>query len=157
MARQRPSRPARGPSSMSSSSGAILHTAHESRRSMYPDMQARVSDAEDSEPSNRPRRTDSPFLPPPRGSTRSHESVSGSGHSSRSGRSRHSQSSRSGFSEAPEDSISSRGASPPNRDCHPHPHGRDPDMHWSPESAWYRNSRGPYVRIKAKNAVGVMC
>ncbi len=47
--------PARPSSNMSSSSGASFHTAHENRQSMYPGMQARVSDAGDSELARRPR------------------------------------------------------------------------------------------------------
>ena len=43
--------PARPSSNMSSSSGTSFHTAHENRQSMYPGMQARVSDAGESEPS----------------------------------------------------------------------------------------------------------
>ena len=46
---------ARQSSDMSSTSGASFHSAHESRRSMYPGMQARVSDGEASEPSRRSR------------------------------------------------------------------------------------------------------
>lgn len=47
--------PARPSSDMSSSSGASFHTAHENRQSMYPGMQARVSDAGDSELARRSR------------------------------------------------------------------------------------------------------
>ena len=45
MHRHRPSVPPQGSSFVSSSSEASLHTAHESRRSMYPGLQARASDA----------------------------------------------------------------------------------------------------------------
>ena len=124
-------------------------------------MQARVSDAEDSELSRRPRRrypqpagsdhrdeqSDS-LMPPPRGNAGLHERVSESGYGARGGRSHQLQSSVSYSSLAPEDSISNRGTSPSDNGYmprHPRPNGYTNIIQFH-----------PYVRIKAKHFVRVI-
>ena len=110
MPRQRHSRFAQGPSEMDSSSGASFHTAHQNRRSMYPGMQARASDAEDSEPPRRARRLFSGILESDHGSQTS-ESNSGYGSSTRRSHDP-SQASMSDPSLEPWDSISNQDSNP---------------------------------------------
>ena len=168
MRRQRPSRLARAPPNI----------AHENRRNMYPGMQARVSDAEDSD---LPRRTghtyshfigsdhrdeerNSPMPPPRRDTRRVHEDGSDSGYGSTIGGSYSSASrlSSSNSSLATEDPNRNHAANLPHNGIvprHPYPFGQtdrdrrleqDPDMIWSPIIGWYDRRNGPYVRIGQK-------
>lgn len=161
MPSQRPSRLARAPP----------NGAHENRQSMYPGVQARGSDAEDSDLTRRPYHTYSELIgsdhgdeernspmAPPRGDT-----FTDSGYGSGIGRSHPSQSSLSNSTLFPEGSDRSSGTNPSHNASVPHdryPFGRtdrdrlyeqDPNMVWSRLSGWHSRTTGPYVRIKAKN------
>lgn len=133
MPRQRTSMPARRPSDTSSSSRASFHTAHETRGSVYPGMQARASGGNESElprnsrnglsdiieiarhddgseTSRRPSRRHPGILP-----WISDAGESDSGYGSRTGRSYPSQTGLSDYSTnslEPWDSISNQGSNP---------------------------------------------
>ena len=129
MTRYRPPMPPRGLSHLSCSSGARFHDAHETRPGMYPGMQARVSDADESEPPRRSQRElsgifesdhgdegpQSPIRPPRRNAgmhaRMSDDNESHSGCISCVGPSYPSQTSLSDYSLDPRDSSSNRDSS----------------------------------------------
>lgn len=135
---------------MSSSSGSSFLTAHESRRSIYPGMQARVSDADESETSRRPRRGAFPGIlesdheaeesyspkDPPTQSAGTYSQMSGprdsnaqySHNTTNDSRSIPSQASMSDYSLSPRDSISNRGSRPSDRSNYDQ-HSRAPRSH----------------------------
>ena len=167
MTRQRPSLPARTPSEISSSSGASFHTAHENRRSMHPGMQARVSDAESSEPSRRSRFGASGLAESAR---QPHLSGRGDNYSvprARTARSIPSQANLSDRSLDPRDSVSNQGSDPSNNDDGPRDRSprRYSNTHRRHEQdGYYGPGRGASnigdqldVRTEPSNLVVVIC
>ena len=161
---------------MSSASGASFNTTHETRRSMYPGAQARVSNAEDSEPSRcsrngllailesdrheqdsessrHPSRIHPGILPPA-----SDTGESDSEYGSRVGRSIPSQAGLSDYSLDPRDSTSNRGSSPSDNGQMPRsisPRGTSnidhryaEDMYYDPRHGAHIMTIGPDVRTE---------
>ena len=121
-----PKHPSLAPSTVSSASRTSFHSAHESRQSMYPGMQARVSDAGDSEPQR--ARSELPSydetiqndgerfsFPTPE----SEDGISGSGYGPSAARWNESKGSPSDHILGPLDSISNQGSNSSGESSHP--------------------------------------
>lgn len=160
------------PSAVSSSSGASFHTAHESRRSMYPGMQARASDAGESEPSSSSRHDFPGILEevhndrdPEPSAPSSKAATSTSRYGSSVTWSDQSQVSLPHYNLDPRDSISnqnssSSGASGNSRiPCHsPLPRSSKPhteDEYYDPKYGAWIKTVAPKVRIKHSQSIEV--